>query len=104
MHPARILNGCVLPYREAAQNVAHAGGAAASQISLLQADATRLPLHSNTIDAILCDMPFGRRHVAHSCGRAQAASQHELYPMLLAEFHRVLKPGACAVRHARNNM
>ena len=50
-------------------------------------DATRLPFADGGVDAILSDLPFGRR-----CGNASVNDQ--LYVQLLLEFYRVLSPAA----------
>lgn len=57
---------------------------------LLRWDARRLPLPDDCLDVILCDLPFGRRVGSHR------ANKH-LYPHLLPELARVLKPGGRAV-------
>eukprot|EP00744_Colponema_vietnamica_P013860 GILI01019423.1.p1 GENE.GILI01019423.1~~GILI01019423.1.p1 ORF type:complete len:333 (-),score=44.84 GILI01019423.1:48-905(-) len=50
-----------------------------------QWDATKLPFKDSSVDAIISDLPFGRR-----CGNATINDQ--LYTKLLVEFHRVLVP------------
>jgi 23S rRNA G2445 N2-methylase RlmL len=59
-------------------------------VQLLRADARRLPLASESIDAVVCDMPFGRRVGSHRANR-------RLYPAALREMHRVLRPQGRAV-------
>ena len=93
-------------------NLLHAGGAAVTAVELLRGDATCLPFGPDTVDVIVTDMPFGKRHQAKiSKARGSKATgsggggggggggdaPHELYPALLGEFWRVLKPGASAV-------
>lgn len=52
-------------------------------------DARRLPLHEHTIDAIACNLPFGRQVAVDSDLAA-------LYAALLDEFARVLRPAGRA--------
>lgn len=59
------------------------GAAPVPYVALLHADATRLPLPAASVDAIVVDMPFGKRH----------ANPKGLYAQVLAEAHRVLRPG-----------
>lgn len=62
----------------------------AAPVQLLRADARRLPLASESIDAVVCDLPFGRRVGSHRANR-------RLYPAALREMHRVLRPQGRAV-------
>ena len=95
---------CVRPVRNAPclycrcdRNAAQLEGAAANAdaaarqgalpLLLMHADATRLPLHDGSVDAVLSDLPFGRKH-----GRREG-----LYAAALREWRRVLRPGGCAV-------
>eukprot|EP01012_Entosiphon_sulcatum_P003232 TRINITY_DN10947_c0_g1_i1.p1 TRINITY_DN10947_c0_g1~~TRINITY_DN10947_c0_g1_i1.p1 ORF type:complete len:525 (-),score=54.37 TRINITY_DN10947_c0_g1_i1:6-1580(-) len=50
-------------------------------------DATHLPLRKGVIDALVTDMPFGRRHGSHD-------QNLRLYPALLREWARVCREGA----------
>jgi len=50
------------------------------------ADATRLPFRDASVDAVLSDLPFGRKH----------GLKDTLYAEVLRECRRVLKP-VCAV-------
>ena len=82
------LSDCAANLRSALRGgTADAADAAASQpppcVALLHADATRLPLPAASIDAIVVDMPFGKRH----------ANPKGLYAQVMAEAHRVLRPG-----------
>jgi hypothetical protein len=52
---------------------------------VVQWNAGRMPLRSYSVDRIVSDLPFGRR-----CGNHLTNSR--LYPLLLAEFARVLTP------------
>ena len=54
---------------------------------LLHADATQLPFHDGSVDVVLSDLPFGRKH-----GRKLG-----LYSAALREWRRVLRQGGCAV-------
>ncbi len=60
------------------------------RVPLLRWDAGRLPVAPQSIDAIACNPPFGKK-----IGSRQ--SVQALYPRLLAETLRVLKPGGRAV-------
>jgi 23S rRNA G2445 N2-methylase RlmL len=53
-------------------------------------DAGRLPVSANSIDAVLCNPPFGKKI-------GDRSGVGVLYPRLAAEIARVLKPGARAV-------
>mmetsp|Transcript_6499 Transcript_6499/g.15366 ORF Transcript_6499/g.15366 Transcript_6499/m.15366 type:complete len:99 (-) Transcript_6499:92-388(-) len=55
----------------------------------MHADATRHPMKSGSVDAIVTDLPFGKKHAR--------ADNDELYPKLFAEFRRLLKPGGALV-------
>jgi 23S rRNA G2445 N2-methylase RlmL len=57
---------------------------------LVQADARCLPLADGSVDKVLCNLPWGRIV-------ANPRLNRRLYPELLAEFHRVLRPGGLAV-------
>lgn len=50
---------------------------------MIQWDATLLPLHAGSIDALISDIPFGIRHGSHK-------TNIKLYPQILKEFWRVL--------------
>ena len=72
---------------KAAANVAsHPGGAAAAaRLTLLRGDAGALPVRRRSVDACVCDLPFGRQH-------GDADSNRALYVRLLAELGRILRP------------
>ena len=53
-------------------------------------DARRLPLGDASVDAVVSDLPFGRRVGSHRANK-------RLYPALLSELRRVLRPGGVAV-------
>ena len=55
--------------------------------SLVQADVGKVPLTDNSIDVLLCDLPYG-----HAIGDHQ--DNRSLYPAILAEATRIAKPGA----------
>ncbi|CAK0803607.1 unnamed protein product [Prorocentrum cordatum] len=56
-------------------------------ISACRADVVRLPLPDGSVDAIVCDLPFGRQH-----GTMESVAL--LYPAAVAEFRRVLRSGS----------
>ncbi len=55
--------------------------------SLIRADVGRLPLADESIDVLLCDLPYG-----HAIGDHQ--NNQTLYPAILAEAARVTRTGA----------
>jgi tRNA (guanine6-N2)-methyltransferase len=55
-------------------------------IELQEWDARRLPLDDGSVNAVLCNLPFGKRIATPKELRA-------LYPALIAEWARVLAPG-----------
>lgn len=59
-------------------------------VGLLVGDAMALPLPSRSVDCILSDLPFGRKHG----GREGNAV---MYPLALREMQRVLRPGGTAL-------
>lgn len=64
--------------------------AAELQASLARWDARRLPLWRESVDAVVCNLPWGRRIGSHR------SNQH-LYPGFIRELGRVLRPGGVAV-------
>merc|ERR1711971_214437 len=52
-------------------------------------DATAMPLPDNCIDVVVSDLPFGRQH-------GSLAINAELYPRLLSEIARVMRPAGRA--------
>lgn len=59
-------------------------------LSLFKWDATRLPLRDRSVDVVVSDVPYGKRHGSKEDNR-------RLYPHLLEEFARVLRPGGRVV-------
>ncbi len=53
-------------------------------------DATALPLEAASVDKIVSNLPWGMKHGSHTDNR-------KLYPRLIAEFRRVLKPAGTMV-------
>lgn len=74
------------PLAAARQNLA----AAAVTGSLVQADARQLPVRTGGVDALVCNLPWGRRIGSHR-------SNMHLYPGFVRETARVLRPGGRAV-------
>ncbi|NOZ29643.1 MAG: methyltransferase domain-containing protein [Chloroflexi bacterium] len=70
----------------AALNARHVG----APVHLFHWNVHRLPLDDDSVDAIVCDMPFGRRVGSHELNR-------RIYPPALREMARVLRPGGQAV-------
>ena len=69
---------------------------------LIISDATRLPLRSESVDAVVTDLPYGRASVVAGSGipddkDARAEYLARLYEAAMVEIHRVLKPGKRAV-------
>lgn len=56
-----------------------------NEVSVIRWDVTNIPLKDNSIDVIICDMPFGRR----SGSFRQNAS---LYPKFMKEIVRIIHP------------
>jgi len=65
---------------------------AAAQVEgeLVRWDARRLPLRWGGVDAVACNLPWGRRVGSHRANR-------HLYPGFMRELGRVLRPGGVAV-------
>uniref|UniRef100_A0A8C5E5E2 Ribosomal RNA large subunit methyltransferase K/L-like methyltransferase domain-containing protein n=1 Tax=Gouania willdenowi TaxID=441366 RepID=A0A8C5E5E2_GOUWI len=74
--------------QKANQNVAHA--ALGKQIQLFKASCMALPLPSASVDAVICDLPFGRKF-----GTKQHMTIH--LPLIITEMQRVLRPGGFLV-------
>lgn len=64
--------------------------ALASSVSFLRGDARHLPLGRSSVDAVLCDLPFGKRY-------GTVEENGTLYPLVVKEFRRVLRPGGRVV-------
>lgn len=60
------------------------------QIDFVKWDAGRFPLKDDSVDAIICDLPFGMRHGNYKRNR-------KFYPILLKEVTRVLKAKGIAL-------
>ncbi len=84
----RVVGGDVDPeaLARAQDNVAYTQ----ARVTLVRWDARRLPLPSATVDVIVSNFPWGRRSGSHRANRA-------LYPPVLKEVARVLRPGGRAV-------
>jgi len=61
-----------------------------SNVIPIRWDVKELPLKSGSIDIVISDLPFGRRHLSYSKNLV-------LYPKLMKEIARVCKIGARAV-------
>lgn len=59
-------------------------------VALLQADAQDLPVRTGVVDKVICNLPWGRIV-------ANPRINRRLYPRLLAEIARVLRPGGRAL-------
>lgn len=59
-------------------------------VNIVRWDSTHLPLRSHCIDRVLIDMPFGLR-----CGTQR--QNNKMYPKVLKELHRILRPNGRAV-------
>ncbi len=60
------------------------------EVELHRWDARELPLETGSVDRIICDLPFGRRV-------GSPVRNRHLYPPVLRETARVLRPGGLAV-------
>uniref|UniRef100_A0A7S4BBR4 Ribosomal RNA large subunit methyltransferase K/L-like methyltransferase domain-containing protein n=1 Tax=Chrysotila carterae TaxID=13221 RepID=A0A7S4BBR4_CHRCT len=81
---------CASQLQIARSNRARLFQSAAARVELMQGDARRLPLLDESVDAVICDLPFGRMH----------GSEEEnvtLYPAVVHELARVLRKGGKAV-------
>ncbi|KAF7704776.1 THUMP domain-containing protein 2 isoform X1 [Silurus meridionalis] len=74
--------------KKAVENV-HAAGQK-ERVLFVQSSCMALPLPSSSVDAVVCDVPFGRKF---SCGMDMSAA----LPHLLAEMERVLREGGTLV-------
>lgn len=91
---ARFADGALLvggdryqePLRRAAENLAALGATA----SLVQWDARHLPLRTDSVDKIVCNLPWGRRIGSHTVNI-------HLYPGFMRQVARALRPGGMAV-------
>lgn len=85
---ARILGGDIEPERvEAARkNVRDRRGGRLPELEIRQWDARHLPLEDNAIDKVATNLPFGKQ-ISGGGGPAR------LYPQVLAELARVVRPG-----------
>ncbi|EGD80726.1 hypothetical protein PTSG_01316 [Salpingoeca rosetta] len=89
--PAALLVGTDMSnaqLRAAAQNAI--GTRSSHQAALFKGDARMLPLESASIDRIVCDLPFGKKF-------GSAKDNRDLYPAVLRECTRVLRPSGRAV-------
>ncbi len=69
----------------AERNLAAAG--LGNSVTLMQADATNLPMNDRTASALAADLPFGQKVGRHD-------DNLSLYPAVLTEAARVARPGA----------
>ena len=83
----RLISGCDLSQTALSCCVRnlHAAGLAGSA-HLILGDGRQLPYPDNFFDSVLADLPFGQRVGSHPANRL-------LYPALMAEAARVLRPG-----------
>eukprot|EP00730_Choanoeca_flexa_P001834 TRINITY_DN10801_c0_g1_i7.p1 TRINITY_DN10801_c0_g1~~TRINITY_DN10801_c0_g1_i7.p1 ORF type:complete len:536 (+),score=66.92 TRINITY_DN10801_c0_g1_i7:3-1610(+) len=73
-----------------ADNIAQCNSTAiVGAVDGLVCSSVRVPFGDNSIDTIVTDMPWGKRCSSPKLNR-------KLYPKLLSEWNRVLKPGGCA--------
>jgi len=77
-----------LQLADAAVNLARGG--VTDRVDLLHGDCTRSPLRDGTVDVLVCDLPFGKMHGCVEANRS-------LYPAVLAEAGRLVRPGGRAV-------
>ncbi|KAM9804285.1 THUMP domain-containing protein 2 [Neosynchiropus ocellatus] len=69
---------------KASENLAFAGSG--NRIHLLKASSMALPLSSCSVDAVICDLPFGRKFSTKTAMMADL-------PLLLVEMERILRVG-----------
>ncbi|CAJ0603516.1 unnamed protein product [Cylicocyclus nassatus] len=80
IHP-KALERCLANKRNCAQHLYQG----TSKLEFLCCDATELPLRDNSVDAIITDLPFGKKIGSVEDNRI-------LYPRLLIEWERLVKP------------
>jgi 23S rRNA G2445 N2-methylase RlmL len=73
---------------DAAVNLARGG--VADRVELLHGDCRWAPLRAASVDVLVCDLPFGKQHGTVEANRS-------LYPRVLTETARVVRPGGRAV-------
>ena len=61
-----------------------------SRVALVQGSCARMPLPRNSVDVLVCDMPFGKMF-------GSVEDNKVLYPRMLGEAAKVVKPGGRAV-------
>ncbi|KAK3258519.1 hypothetical protein CYMTET_32441 [Cymbomonas tetramitiformis] len=61
-----------------------------SAVTWMHGDCTALPLRDASVDVVICDLPFGKMH-------GSVEGNVVLYPKMLDEAARVVKPGGRAV-------
>jgi tRNA (guanine6-N2)-methyltransferase len=74
----------------ARKNLAKCEGLLQGTVAVEQWNAAKLPLDNSSVDAIVCDMPFGRSFGNSWRNKGQV-------PSVLKEWLRVLKPGSRCV-------
>jgi tRNA G10 N-methylase Trm11 len=72
----------------ARDNIAQAG--IATHTCVMHADCAVLPVRDASVDVLVCDLPFGKQH-------GTVEGNKELYPRVLSEAARVVRPGGRAV-------
>lgn len=89
----KIISGAVMNMEgyDAVSGAFRKQGDPAVDYTLLTGDACRLPLADATVDAVICDPPYGRS------AAIKAESLHALYAGAFHEIFRVLRPGKKAV-------
>ncbi|VDM82984.1 unnamed protein product, partial [Strongylus vulgaris] len=80
LHP-KAIDRCLANKEYCAQPLLQSG----SEVEFLYCDAGELPLRESSIDAIITDLPFGKKIGSIGDNRI-------LYPRLLVEWERVVKP------------
>ncbi|XP_064601521.1 uncharacterized protein LOC135467659 [Liolophura sinensis] len=58
-----------------------------ASVSLIKADLNSLPIRCNSVDAVVCDLPFGRKHFV-------VGDLEHFYQTTLRQIDRVVKPSA----------
>lgn len=73
---------------QGAASNAELAAASGARLDLLRGDARRLPFPTDSVDALICDVPFGRQYsTIEEC-------RNGLYGALLAEFDRIVHSSA----------
>eukprot|EP00397_Hematodinium_sp_SG-2012_P032603 GEMP01034725.1.p1 GENE.GEMP01034725.1~~GEMP01034725.1.p1 ORF type:complete len:389 (+),score=69.54 GEMP01034725.1:81-1247(+) len=75
------MDSCSVQLEKFATNISNQ---ALSKVHILQGDVRRIPLESNCVHAVICDLPYGKQF-------GSVEENQSLYPVAVSEMSRVLK-------------